>query len=104
MSQVLVALAALSAALPQSILESGLTNVQLQQLAEAGVVSISPAIVSGAVVFAGTRVPVYNLWDYLSGGDSIDDFLESFPTVRREQAEQALRLTQEGKKEREHSL
>lgn len=40
---------------------------------------------SGAPVFAGTRVPVQTLLDYLKGGDSIDDFLEGFPTVTREQ-------------------
>ena len=40
---------------------------------------------SGTPVFAGTRVPVQTLIDYLEGGDSIDDFLEGFPTVQREQ-------------------
>ena len=40
---------------------------------------------SGGWVFAGTRVPVRTLFDYLKGGESIDDFLEGFPTVRREQ-------------------
>ena len=40
---------------------------------------------SGAPCFAGTRVPIQNLIDYLEGGDSIDDFLEGFPTVTREQ-------------------
>ena len=40
---------------------------------------------SGAPCFAGTRVPIQNLIDYLEGGDSIDDFLEGFPTVSREQ-------------------
>ncbi len=39
----------------------------------------------GAPVFAGTRVPIATLIDYLEGGDSIDDFLEGFPTVTREQ-------------------
>lgn len=39
----------------------------------------------GTPVFAGTRVPVQTLIDYLEGGDTIDDFLEGFPTVRREQ-------------------
>lgn len=39
----------------------------------------------GTPVFAGTRVPVQTLLDYLKGGDSIDDFLEGFPTVGREQ-------------------
>ena len=40
---------------------------------------------SGAPCFAGTRVPIQNLIDYLEGGDSIDDFLEDFPSVPREQ-------------------
>ena len=40
---------------------------------------------SGAPCFAGTRVPIQNLIDYLAGGDSIEDFLEGFPTVSREQ-------------------
>ena len=39
----------------------------------------------GAAVFAGTRVPVQTLLDYLEGGESIDDFLEGFPSVSREQ-------------------
>ena len=39
----------------------------------------------GTPVFAGTRVPVQTLIDYLEGGDTIDDFLEGFPTVRRQQ-------------------
>jgi uncharacterized protein (DUF433 family) len=42
-------------------------------------------ILGGVPVFVGTRVPVQNLFDYLSGGDSLDDFLRSFPTVSREQ-------------------
>ena len=49
------------------------------------VVKIDPEIMSGAACFAGTRVPIQNLIDYLEGGDSIDDFLEGFPTVSREQ-------------------
>ena len=49
------------------------------------VVSSSREIMSGTPVFAGTRVPVQTLIDYLEGGDSIDDFLEGFPTVTREQ-------------------
>lgn len=40
---------------------------------------------SGTPVFAGTRVPVQNLIDYLEGGETVDDFLEGFPTVTREQ-------------------
>ncbi len=45
----------------------------------------SPDVVGGTPVFAGTRVPVQTLIDYLEGGDTIDSFLEGFPTVRREQ-------------------
>ena len=49
------------------------------------VVSCNPEIMGGAPVFAGTRVPVQTLLDYLEAGDSIDEFLEGFPTVTREQ-------------------
>ncbi|HEX7997632.1 MAG TPA: DUF433 domain-containing protein [Pyrinomonadaceae bacterium] len=42
-------------------------------------------VMGGTPVFAGTRVPVQTLIDYLKGGESIDDFLEGFPTVSREQ-------------------
>jgi uncharacterized protein (DUF433 family) len=45
-----------------------------------------PEILGGVPVFIGTRVPVQNLFDYLSAGDSLDDFLRSFPTVARKQA------------------
>lgn len=49
------------------------------------VVTSSPEILSGAPVFAGTRVPVQALVDYLEKGETIDDFLAGFPTVKREQ-------------------
>jgi uncharacterized protein (DUF433 family) len=49
------------------------------------VIRIDPEIMSGAPCFAGTRVPIQNLIDYLEGGDSIHDFLEDFPSVRRDQ-------------------
>ena len=49
------------------------------------IVTSSPEILSGTPVFAGTRVPVQALIDYLEGGETIDDFLVGFPTVRREQ-------------------
>ena len=52
----------------------------------AGLVTIDPEILSGEPVFTGTRVPVRNLIDYLTGGHSLDDFLEGFPGVTREQA------------------
>ena len=43
-----------------------------------------PAILSGSLVFVGTRVPVRSLFDYLEGGESIDEFLHQFPSVKRE--------------------
>ena len=49
------------------------------------VIKIDPEIMSGAPCFAGTRVPIQNLIDYLEGGDSIDEFLEDFPSVKRDQ-------------------
>ena len=49
------------------------------------VVSCDPNVMGGAPVFRGTRVPVQTLLDYLEAGDSIDEFLEGFPSVRREQ-------------------
>jgi uncharacterized protein (DUF433 family) len=49
------------------------------------IVTSSPDILSGTPVFAGTRVPVQALIDYLEGGETIDDFLAGFPTVKREQ-------------------
>ena len=49
------------------------------------IITIMPDVMSGTPVFAGTRVPVQTLLDYLKAGESIDDFLEGFPTVKREQ-------------------
>ena len=49
------------------------------------VVTSSSDLLSGTPVFAGTRVPVQAFIDYLEGGETIDDFLAGFPTVRREQ-------------------
>jgi uncharacterized protein (DUF433 family) len=49
------------------------------------VVSRNPEVMGGAAVFCGMRVPVQTLLDYLEAGDLIDDFLEGFPSVTREQ-------------------
>jgi uncharacterized protein (DUF433 family) len=54
--------------------------------------SYDPEILGGTPVFVGTRVPVKSLYDYLEAGDSLDEFLESFPSVTREQAVAALEL------------
>jgi uncharacterized protein (DUF433 family) len=49
------------------------------------IVTSSPDILSGTPVFVGTPVPIQTLIDYLEGGETIDDFLAGFPTVKREQ-------------------
>ena len=54
---------------------------------------VDPDIQSGAPVFAGTRVPVQNLFDYLEEGDSLDVFLKQFPSVTRVQAVAVLEKT-----------
>jgi len=54
------------------------------------VVQIDPDIQGGTPVFAGTRVPVKNLFDYLEGGESLETFLQDFPSVSREIAVAAL--------------
>ena len=59
------------------------------------VVHTDPEVMSGTPVFVGTRVPLYNLFDYLEAGDSLDKFLASFPSVTREQAIAALELAKE---------
>jgi uncharacterized protein (DUF433 family) len=59
---------------------------------ETRVVHSDPEILGGTPVFLGTRVPVKSLFDYLEAGDSLDEFLESFPSVTREQAGAALEL------------
>ncbi len=53
---------------------------------ENNVVQSDPEIMSGEPVFVGTRVPVHNLFDYLEAGDSLEDFLDAFPSVTKEQA------------------
>jgi|SRR5882672_7616135 len=62
---------------------------------ETRVVHSDPEILSGTPVFVGTRVPVQSLFDYIEGGDTLDEFLRQFPSVRREQAIAALELARE---------
>jgi uncharacterized protein (DUF433 family) len=59
------------------------------------VISSDPEVQGGAVVFAGTRVPLKNLIDYLEAGDSLELFLDDFPSVSREQAVAALELAKD---------
>jgi uncharacterized protein (DUF433 family) len=58
-------------------------SMNLDQLK--GVIHIDPEIMGGTPVFVGTRVPLQNLIDYLEGGESIEDFLDGFPSVKRQQ-------------------
>jgi uncharacterized protein (DUF433 family) len=57
------------------------------------IVSRNPRVMHGELVFAGTRVPVQTLVDYFKAGDTLDVFLEDFPTVDREQAVAYLEMT-----------
>ncbi len=59
------------------------------------VVSKNPNVMNGALVFTGTRVPVEILIQHLAAGDSLEDFLDDFPTVRRDQAVAYLEITPE---------
>ena len=51
-----------------------------------GQISIDPEVMSGTPVFAGTRVPVQNLFDYIEGGEDLPEFLDDFPSVSKEAA------------------
>ena len=59
------------------------------------IVHRDPEILGGTPVFVGTRVPVKSLYDHLEAGDSLDEFLASFPSVSRQQAVAALELARE---------
>ena len=59
-------------------------------------VSRNPEIMSGALCFTGTRVPVKNLFDYLEGSSSLEDFLEDFPSIPRCADRQTTRLANRG--------
>jgi uncharacterized protein (DUF433 family) len=59
------------------------------------VVHSDPEILGGTPVFVGTRVPVQTLFDYLEGGEPLDEFLRQFPSVKREQAIAALGLARD---------
>ena len=56
------------------------------------IIAIDAQKLGGTPLFAGTRVPIQNLFDYLEGGDSLEDFLEGFPPITREQAIAVLEL------------
>jgi uncharacterized protein (DUF433 family) len=56
------------------------------------IVHSNPEVMSGTPVFVGTRVPVRNLIDYLEAGETLDEFLDDFPTVSRQQAISVLKF------------
>jgi len=58
-------------------------------------ITCDPEIVSGTPVFAGTRVPIKNLFDYLKGGHDLAEFFEDFPSVGEQQAKSVLELANE---------
>jgi uncharacterized protein (DUF433 family) len=60
-----------------------------------GIIHTDPQILSGTPVFVGTRVPAQSLFDYLEGGETLDEFLRQFPSVKREQALAALELARD---------
>jgi len=64
-------------------------------MAAESVITSNPATLGGTPVFAGTRVPVQTLIDYLEAGDSLDDFVRDFPTVSRQQAHEVLELARD---------
>ncbi len=59
------------------------------------VVHSDPEILGGTSVFVGTRVPAQSLFDYLGGGETLDEFLQQFPSVKRKQALLALEIARE---------
>ena len=67
------------------------------------VVHSDPEILGGTPVFVGTRVPVQALFDYLEGGETLDEFLRQFPSVRREQALVALEMARDSLLDRARS-
>ncbi len=62
---------------------------------ENGVFHSQEGFVSGTPIFVGTRVPIKNLFDYLAGGHSLDEFLDDFPSVSREQAIRTIDMARE---------
>ena len=60
-----------------------------------GVVQSDPEVLGGTPVFVGTRVPVQSLFDYLEGGETVDEFLRQFPSVKREQVLAALEMARD---------
>jgi uncharacterized protein (DUF433 family) len=67
------------------------------------IVHSDPGIMGGEVVFVGTRVPLKTLFDYIEGGDTLDRFLEDFPTVKKAQAFAAIQYAHQALATSAHS-
>ena len=59
-----------------------------------GPINIDPETMGGTPVFAGTRVPIQALFDYIGTGETLDEFLENFPSVKKESAIQVLQMAE----------
>jgi uncharacterized protein (DUF433 family) len=57
-----------------------------------GPINIDPETMGGTPVFTGTRVPIQTLFDYMEGGDDLNEFLDDYPTVSKEAAIQVLEM------------
>ena len=79
---------------PERVAVNGVRDTELVSRTDprSEVVSVDPERHSGAPCFAGTRVPLQDLWDYLEGGETLDSFLDSFPTVSRDAAVSVIKL------------
>jgi len=58
------------------------------------IISVSPKVLGGTPVFKGTRVPIQNLFDYIEGGYTIEQFLKGFPSVKKEQVIEIIQLAE----------
>jgi uncharacterized protein (DUF433 family) len=67
-----------------------------------GQINIDPEIMSGTAVFAGTRVPIQNLFDYIEGGDDLSEFLDDFPSVSKEAALSVLEMAKKSLTSEKH--
>jgi len=78
--------------LAQKMAQAARAGVAIEK---SGIIVRDPNILGGIPVFSGTRVPFQTLLDYLEGGQTLDEFLEDFPTVKREAAIRALEHAKE---------
>ena len=71
------------------------TDPRVNTMTPNPVVSIDSEVMGGTPVFVGTRVPIQSLFDYLEGGETLDEFLRQFPSVSRKQTVAALEIARD---------